>query len=106
MRLNFMRTVLGWCMTTQLWHEMPLGRPPQQLVQTMTLPSLAPVGMRAGLAGGGARNQDSHQRSFFMTVGIRHACGPAALARQASGKFANALQRPHRHLVIRPWVRS
>jgi hypothetical protein len=26
--LNFMWTVLGWCLTTQLWHEMPLGRPP------------------------------------------------------------------------------
>ena len=30
MRLNFIGTALGWGMTTQLWHEVPLGRPPQQ----------------------------------------------------------------------------
>jgi hypothetical protein len=24
------RAALGCCLTTQLWHEMPLGRPPQQ----------------------------------------------------------------------------
>jgi hypothetical protein len=42
MRLNFMRAALGWCMTTQLWHEMPLGRPPQQPPLTPTLGHMVP----------------------------------------------------------------
>jgi hypothetical protein len=37
MRLNFMGTVLGWSSTTQLWHEMPLGRPPQQSALVATV---------------------------------------------------------------------
>ena len=41
-----------------------------QLPVALTLPTLRAAGMRAGLAGGGAQNNDQYQRSFLMAVGI------------------------------------
>jgi hypothetical protein len=45
-RLNFVRTVLGWCVTTQLWHEMPWG--PSTLAGGVSLPYRAAHCRRGG----------------------------------------------------------
>jgi len=53
MRLNFIGAVLGWCVTTQLWHEMPLGRPPQQ--SALRAAGITPPACRSALRKAGLR---------------------------------------------------